>query len=63
MTGRLYVRLECGYSGDVAKGVLTTLVGNVHAVTSGNPSMRQVALPLGWDASPAFFDLPAGRYR
>jgi hypothetical protein len=62
MTGRLYVRLECGYSGDVDKGVLTTLVGNVYAITRGNPSKRQVALPLGWDASPAFFDLPAGRY-
>lgn len=62
MTGRLNVRLECGYSGDVDKGVLTMLVGNVYAITSGNPSVRQVALPLGWDASPAFFDLPAGHY-
>jgi hypothetical protein len=62
MTGRLYVHLECGYSGDVAKGVLTTLVGNVYAVTPGNPSLRQVALPLGWEASPASFDLAAGRY-
>jgi hypothetical protein len=62
MTGRLYVRVECGYSGGVGKGVLTTLVGNIYAVTPGNPSTRQVAVPLGWEASPAYFDLPAGRY-
>jgi hypothetical protein len=62
MTGRLHVRLECGWSGDDSTGVLTTLVGNVYAVTPGNPSHRQVRFPLGWEASPAVFELPAGRY-
>jgi hypothetical protein len=37
-------------------------VGNVYALTPGNPSKRQVALPLGWKTPPTVFDLPAGRY-
>jgi hypothetical protein len=62
MTGQLHVRLECGWSGDSGTGLLTTLVGSIYAVTPGNPSLRQVALPLGWQASPEIFELPAGRY-
>ena len=61
MTGRLHVRLEC-YSGGSDPGLLTTVVGNVYALTPGNPSQRQVALPLGWETPPTVFDLPAGRY-
>ena len=62
MTGQLHVRLECGWSGDPGAGLLTTVVGSIYAVAPGNPSKRQVALPLGWQVSPEIFDLPAGRY-
>lgn len=61
MSGTLAVSVECGYFGD-QKGVLTHLVGNIYATGRGGESRRQVALPLGWDAEPARFDLPAGEY-
>lgn len=60
MTGRLEVRVECVATAPGER--LTTLVGNVYAATPGNPSLRQVPLPMGTGVAPAAFALPAGTY-
>jgi hypothetical protein len=62
MTGRLYVSLECGYTGDTEEGVVTHLVGNIFATTPDNVSLRHISIPVGWAAPPAVFELQAGRY-
>ena len=62
MTGELRVRVETGSAYEAAGTVVTTLVGNIYAMTPGNPSLRDVPLPLGWDVWPTTFDVPAGRY-
>jgi hypothetical protein len=62
VTGELRVHVETGATHDAVGAVVTTLVGNVYAMTPGNPSLRHVRLPLGPNVEPATFDLPAGAY-